>query len=102
MLLEQTKHLSFWINRTRNSGKRLSTSIFPGPFSVRQFDASYGQGPCVEFKDALYVFDAGVLSAFDLKTGNVRWRLPSIGITGLFFDDQGMIMSIRRPAVRIK
>jgi len=26
-----------------------------------------------------------------LKTGNVRWRLPSIGITGLFFDDQGMI-----------
>jgi outer membrane protein assembly factor BamB len=37
------------------------------------------------------VFDAGVLTAFELKTGNVRWRLPSVGITGLFFDDQGMM-----------
>jgi outer membrane protein assembly factor BamB len=52
---------------------------------------TYGHGPCVEYKDALYVFDPGVLSAFELKTGNARWRLPSVGITGLFFDDQGML-----------
>jgi len=32
-----------------------------------------------------------VLSAFDLKSGNARWRVPSVGITGLFFDDQGMM-----------
>jgi hypothetical protein len=51
----------------------------------------YGQGPCVERKDALYVFDRGVLTAFDLATGNVRWRLPSVGISGLFFDDQEKI-----------
>ncbi len=51
----------------------------------------YGQGPVVEQKDTLYVFDAGVLSAFDLKTGNARWRLPSVGITGIFFDPQGML-----------
>ncbi|HEY2084209.1 MAG TPA: PQQ-binding-like beta-propeller repeat protein, partial [Verrucomicrobiae bacterium] len=50
---------------------------------------SIGQGPCVEQGDALYVFDAATLSAFDLATGNVRWRVPSIGIVGLFFDDQG-------------
>lgn len=49
--------------------------------------APYGRGPCVEHKGSLYVFDEGVLSAFDLKTGNVRWRLPSVGIAGLFFDD---------------
>jgi hypothetical protein len=53
--------------------------------------ARYGEGPCVEGKDTLYVFDQGVLTAFDLASGNARWRLPSIGISGLFFDDQGMI-----------
>jgi outer membrane protein assembly factor BamB len=37
------------------------------------------------------VFDAGVLSAFDLATGNARWRLPSVAIAGLFFDDRDMI-----------
>jgi hypothetical protein len=53
--------------------------------------APYGLGPCVERQDSLYVFDEGVLTAFDKANGNVRWRLPSVGITGLFFDDQGMI-----------
>jgi hypothetical protein len=53
--------------------------------------APYGQGPCVERKDTLYVFDEGVLTAFDLAKGTVRWRLPSVGITGLFFDDAGMV-----------
>lgn len=52
---------------------------------------SYGQGPCVERKDTLYVFDQGVLTAFDLKSGNARWRFISVGITGLFFDDRGML-----------
>ena len=28
------------------------------------------------------------MSAFDLATGNARWRLPSVGVVGLFFDDQ--------------
>jgi outer membrane protein assembly factor BamB len=56
-----------------------------------EVNASYGQGPCVERSNALYVFDQGVLTAFDLKSGNVRWRLPSVGITGLFFDERGMM-----------
>jgi len=50
-----------------------------------------GQGPCVEHKGGLYVFDQGVLTVFDLATGKVRWSLPSVGITGLFFDDQDML-----------
>jgi hypothetical protein len=50
-----------------------------------------GDGPCVERGDTLYVFDAGVLTAFDLTSGNVRWRLPSVETKGLFFDDAGMI-----------
>lgn len=52
---------------------------------------SYGEGPCVERGNTLYVFDEGVLSAFDLTTGNVHWRLPSVGVAGLYFDDQGML-----------
>ena len=51
----------------------------------------YGQGPCIEHKGSLYVFDQGVLTAFDLATGNARWRLPSVGVTGLFFDDKDMM-----------
>jgi hypothetical protein len=50
-----------------------------------------GQGPCVERDNTLYVYDAGTLSCFDLKTGDVRWRLPSVGVYGMFFDDKGAI-----------
>jgi len=53
--------------------------------------ALYGQAPCVEHKGSLYVIDQGVLTAFDLATGNVRWRFPSIGIAGIFFDDHDMM-----------
>lgn len=52
---------------------------------------SLGEGPCVEHGDALYVYDEATLTAFDLASGNVRWRVPSIGIAGLFFDDQGSV-----------
>ena len=51
----------------------------------------FGDGPCVERGDTLFVIDQAVLTAFDLATGNARWRLPSVGIVGLFFDDQGML-----------
>jgi hypothetical protein len=50
--------------------------------------SQFGDGPCVEHDGMLFVFDQAVLSAFDLTTGNARWRLPSVGVVGLFFDDQ--------------
>jgi len=50
-----------------------------------------GLGPCVERGDAVYIFDQGSLAAFDRATGNSRWRLPSVGISGLWFDEKGMI-----------
>ena len=70
------------------------TNTYPVESSWRDPDdenPKYGQGPCVERKDTLYVFDQGVLTSFDLATGNVHWRLPSVGISGLHFDDKGMI-----------
>jgi hypothetical protein len=54
-------------------------------------ESQFGAGPCVEHGDTLYVFDQAVLAAFDLTTGNARWRLPSVGVVGLFFDDHGML-----------
>jgi hypothetical protein len=53
--------------------------------------SQFGEGPCAEHGDTLYVFDQAVLSAFDLNTGTARWRLPSVGIVGLFFDDRDNI-----------
>jgi outer membrane protein assembly factor BamB len=69
----------------------LTHNVSRGLAALEPEHAPYGLGPCVERKDALYVFDEGVLTAFDKEKGTVRWRLPSVGISGLFFDDQGMI-----------
>lgn len=56
-----------------------------------QAQSEYGQGPCVEHDGSLYVFDQAVLTAFDAISGNVRWRIPSVGVVGLFFGDKGML-----------
>ncbi len=77
-------------NKQRWQGA-LSYNVTGGSGALDGESAPYGQGPCVERQNSLYVFDEGVLSAFDLATGNVRWRLPSVGVAGLFFDDEGMI-----------
>jgi hypothetical protein len=50
-----------------------------------------GLGPCVERGDTVYIFDQGSLAAFDRATGNSRWRLPSVGVSGLWFDEKGAI-----------
>jgi outer membrane protein assembly factor BamB len=65
----------------------LSFDVPAGLGALDPDNAPYGQGPCVERGASLYLFDQGVLTAFDSATGNVRWRLPSVGIVGLFFAD---------------
>jgi outer membrane protein assembly factor BamB len=50
-----------------------------------------GQSSCVEHDGGLYVYDEGMLTAFDLNSGNVRWRVPSVGIYGMRFNDDGML-----------
>lgn len=54
-------------------------------------ESAFGAGPCVERGDWLYVFDEAVLTAFELQTGSARWRLPSVGVVGIFFDDVGNV-----------
>jgi outer membrane protein assembly factor BamB len=69
----------------------LTYNVLRGPGGLEETGSPYGDGPCVERGDTLYIFDQAVLTAFDLATGNARWRLPSVGIVGLFFDDRGMM-----------
>ncbi|HLP78716.1 MAG TPA: PQQ-binding-like beta-propeller repeat protein, partial [Candidatus Paceibacterota bacterium] len=61
--------------------------------NTRLFDdeTRFGEGPCVEHDGRLYICDAAMLTAFDLNSGNVFWRIPSVGIAGLRFDDKGML-----------
>jgi len=68
---------------------KLTSDVYDG--GAFHGEGAFGAGPAVERGDTLYVFDAAVLTAFERATGNARWRLPSVGITGLFFDDKGMI-----------
>ena len=47
--------------------------------------------PAAERANTLYFFDQGVLTAFSLPAGEVRWRLTSFGISAIQFDDQGAL-----------
>ena len=31
------------------------------------------------------------MTAFDLKSGKARWRMPSVGVSSIQFDDKGML-----------
>ena len=69
----------------------LTYNVPAGNHDENEAASPFGAGPCVEHGDTLYVFDQAVLTAFDLATGNARWRLPTVGVVGLFFDDHGML-----------
>ncbi|HXT39978.1 MAG TPA: PQQ-binding-like beta-propeller repeat protein [Candidatus Angelobacter sp.] len=58
-------------------------------FPVADSAGSGGNAPCVEEAGSLYVFDKGVLTAFDVRTGNVRWRISSVGISQVVRDSHG-------------
>jgi outer membrane protein assembly factor BamB len=47
--------------------------------------------PAVEGNGGLYFFDQGVLTAFSLPSGQVRWRLTSVGISKVQFDVHGIL-----------
>lgn len=54
-------------------------------------DRPINRSPCVEREQTLYLFDQGVLTSYELTSGSVRWRLPTVGISALHFDDKGML-----------
>jgi outer membrane protein assembly factor BamB len=58
-------------------------------FPVADSAGSGGNAPCLEEAGSLYVFDKGVLTAFDVRTGNVHWRISSVGISQVVRDSGG-------------
>ncbi len=52
----------------------LTYNVPAGNRDENEAASPFGEGPCVEHGDTLYVFDQAVLTAFDLATGNARWR----------------------------
>ncbi|MEO6036356.1 MAG: B-box zinc finger protein, partial [Verrucomicrobiota bacterium] len=50
-----------------------------------------GIAPAMENNNTLFLFDKGVLTTFDLPEAKVRWRLPSVGISRIQFDEKGML-----------
>src|SRR5208282_5092394 len=51
--------------------------------------ATEADPPCVESGNTLYVFDRGMLTSFDAATGQVHWRLTSVGISRVQPDGKG-------------
>jgi outer membrane protein assembly factor BamB len=68
-----------------------ATNIFNMPRRLSLGLRDEKRFPCVETADALYVSDQGMLTCFELATGQARWRLTSVGISRVQFDDQGKL-----------
>jgi len=47
--------------------------------------------PAVEHGNRLYFVDPGMLTCFELTTGNALWRFQASGISGLQFDREGTV-----------
>jgi len=54
-------------------------------------ESMHGQLPCAERDGRIYICDLAMLTSVDAASGNVHWRLPTVGIAGLLFDHEGML-----------
>ncbi len=73
--------------------RKLWASKLPYPVAPALLSPEIGDqiSPALEDGDTVYVFDQGVLTAFARATGDVRWRLASVGVTQIGLDAQGML-----------
>jgi outer membrane protein assembly factor BamB len=62
------------------------------PWQVRCPHCRADGAPALESGSTLFFFDRGMLTAFDLKNGQVRWRLPSAWIWSVILDPQGKLI----------
>ncbi|MGO8838996.1 MAG: PQQ-binding-like beta-propeller repeat protein [Limisphaerales bacterium] len=68
--------------------KKLWAASLTYPLATHYSDdfATEADPPCVEAGNTLYVFDRGMLTSFDAATGEVHWRLTSVGISQVQLD----------------
>jgi outer membrane protein assembly factor BamB len=73
-------------NNQRLWEAKLTYSISPD-----YWDEEDTQGPAMELGSRFLFWDKGVLTAFDIKKGEVEWRVNSVGISGVSPDLEGNI-----------
>jgi hypothetical protein len=88
VLLSGTNIAAFSRSGQKLWDARLNYPVLPD--ILRDADL-FPDGPCREIGHRLYVFDLGVLTALDLKTGAVQWRLPAVGIEQVEVDATGAL-----------
>ena len=74
----------------KNNKKLWTASLtYSIPPHYSQDFATEADPPCIESGNNLYVFDRGMLTSFDATTGEVHWRLTSVGISQVQPDGKG-------------
>jgi hypothetical protein len=74
----------------KNNQKLWTASLtYSTPPHYSEDFATEADPPCVESGNTLYVFDRGMLTSFDAATGQVHWRLTSVGISQVQLDGKG-------------
>ena len=73
------------------NNRRIWTASLTYPIAPHYSEdfATEADPPCVEAGGVLYAFDKGMLTSFDAATGQVHWRLTSVGISQVQPDGKG-------------
>jgi outer membrane protein assembly factor BamB len=75
----------------KNNKKRWESAL---TYTISDAFAEHGDGrfaPAVEHDGTLYFCDQGMLTAFDLDSGEVRWRVTSVWISRVVPDGEGSL-----------
>jgi hypothetical protein len=66
--------------------KKLWEAKITYPIRTSTYDSR--EVPMVETADALYLADKGMITRFDLVTGEVRWRFNTVGTSHMLYDSR--------------
>ena len=68
------------------------------PIFINDPDESSTSGPVLEMAGRLLLSDLGMLTAFDLRTGQAAWRLPAVQISEIQADEAGRLYVVATTA----
>jgi hypothetical protein len=75
------------------ANKKAWEAVLGGPVPIRRTDSGMegAAQPWLEAGGRLFFADGASLTAFDVKTGRVAWRFPSVGIRKITVDGEGSL-----------